>query len=98
MSGVESRHFTLREAFFLYLSASYLKLFCVFELRNLRLENKREAALGFVDVLEVKFSAIKDQFSISMDSIWARFKNSVFWVPVDEPMPTGKRQLIEGVE
>jgi len=28
----------------------------------------------------------------------ARFKNGVFWVPVDEPMPTGKRQLIEGVE
>jgi len=30
--------------------------------------------------------------------ILARFKNGVFWVPVDEPMPTGKRQLIEGVE
>ena len=28
----------------------------------------------------------------------ARFNNGVFWVPVDEPMPTGKRQLIEGVE
>ncbi len=25
----------------------------------------------------------------------ARFKNGVFWVPVDEPMPTGKRQLIK---
>jgi len=23
--------------------------------------------------------------------IAARFKNGVFWVPVDEPMPTGKR-------
>ena len=30
--------------------------------------------------------------------IQARFKNGVFWVPVDEPMPIGKRQLIEGVE
>jgi len=28
----------------------------------------------------------------------ARFKNGVFWVPVGEPVPTGKRQLIEGVE
>ena len=29
--------------------------------------------------------------------LMARFKNGVFWVPVDEPMPNGKRQLIEGV-
>jgi len=36
---------------------------------RITLENKREAALGFVDVLEVKFAAIGDQFSISMESV-----------------------------
>jgi len=38
---------------------------------RITLENKREAALGFVDVLEVKFAAIRDQFSISMESVWS---------------------------
>jgi len=33
-----------------------------------------------------------------MRAITARFKHGVFWVPVDEPKPTGKRQLFEGVE
>ena len=35
------------------------------------LENKREAALGFVDVLEEKFTVISKQFSISIQSVWA---------------------------
>ena len=38
---------------------------------RITLENKREAALGLVDVLEVKFAAIRDQFSISMESVWS---------------------------
>lgn len=35
------------------------------------LENKREAALGFVDVLEEKFTVISKQFSVSIQSVWA---------------------------
>ena len=38
---------------------------------QITLENKREAALGCVDVLEVKFAAIGNPFSISMESVWS---------------------------
>lgn len=35
------------------------------------LENKRNAALGFVEVLDNKFVAISEQFSVDIQTIWA---------------------------
>ena len=35
------------------------------------LENKREAALGFVDVLEERFTEISQQFSIDIQAVWS---------------------------
>jgi hypothetical protein len=35
------------------------------------LENKREAAFGFVEVLEETFMVISQQFSVSIQSVWA---------------------------
>ena len=35
------------------------------------LENKREAALGFVDVLEDKFTVISQQFEVDIQTVWS---------------------------
>ncbi|MFT5083805.1 MAG: hypothetical protein ACI9Y1_001855 [Lentisphaeria bacterium] len=35
------------------------------------LENKREAALGFADVLEEKFTVTRQQLSVPIQSVWA---------------------------
>ena len=35
------------------------------------LENKRNAALGFVEVLDNKFVAISEQFSVDIQTIWS---------------------------
>ena len=35
------------------------------------LENKRDAALGFVDVLEDKFTAISQQYEVDIQTVWS---------------------------